>query len=149
MFSVKTTDHITFFFFNLMQCFMLDQVGDLFVYIFLFLSAVAEDWKTRLIEMFRTLIQVNFETLGCEPSVHSDGGFTSPSKWTERHLPQRSSNMRQKHISLLLCSDFLFVFFCPSNSRIWQELLKSQYFLLAAGKYLSNLSLGSVIFHMS
>lgn len=99
--------------------------------------------------MFRTLIQVNFEKQGCEPSVHSDGGFTSPSKWTERHLPRRSSNMGQKQISLLLCSDFLFVFFCPSNSRIRQELLKSQCFLLAAGKYLSNLSLGSVIFHMS
>lgn len=99
--------------------------------------------------MFRTLIQVNFETLGCEPGMHSDGGFTSPSRWTKKNLPQRSSIMGQKQISLLLCPDFLFVFFCPSNSRIRQELLKSQYFLLAAGKYLSNLSLGSVGFHMS
>lgn len=57
--------------------------------------------------------------------------------------------MGQKQVSLLLCSDFLFVFFCPGSSRIRQELLKSQYFLLADGKYLSNLSLGSVIFHMS
>lgn len=44
---------------------------------------------------------------------------------------------------------YCFVFFCPSTSKIRQELLKSQPFLLAAGKYLLNLSLGSVIFHMS
>lgn len=62
--------------------------------------------------------------------------------------PKGLLDMGKKQISML-CSNFLFVFFFPSNSRIRQELLKSQYFLLAAGKYLSNLSLGSVIFHMS
>lgn len=43
MFSVKSTDQIPFFGLERMQYLTLDQVGDLFVFIFLFLSAVDED----------------------------------------------------------------------------------------------------------
>lgn len=43
LFSVKTTDHIPFFSLFNARFFMLDQVGDVFILILLFLSVVAED----------------------------------------------------------------------------------------------------------